>query len=55
VIAYYLANRQIVDDYINRQEAQAEAFKKKLEEDSEYQAWKANLNERLLARKRKAA
>jgi len=36
VIDYYLANRQIVDDYINRQEAKAEAFEKKLEKDSEY-------------------
>lgn len=55
VIAYYLANRQTVDDYINQQDAKAEVFKKKLEEDPEYQSWRAGLRERLLARKRKAA
>jgi uncharacterized protein (DUF433 family) len=55
VIAYYLANRQTVDDYISQQDTKAEAFKKRLEEDPEYQAWRAGLRERLLARKREAA
>jgi uncharacterized protein (DUF433 family) len=55
VIAYYLANRQTVDDYISQQDAKAEAFKKRLEEDPEYQSWRAGLRERLLARKREAA
>lgn len=54
VIAYYLANRQTVDDYISRQDAKAETFKKKLEEDPEYQTWRVGLRERLLARKREA-
>src|SRR5262245_63770935 len=43
VIAYYLTNRQTVDDYISQQEAKAEAVKKRLEEDSEYQSWRAGL------------
>jgi uncharacterized protein (DUF433 family) len=55
VIAYYLANRQTVDGYICQQDAKAVAAKKKLEEDPEYQTWKADLRERLLARKREAA
>jgi len=55
VIAYYSVSRQTVDDYINQQEAKAEAIKKKLEEDPEYQSRRADLRERLLARKRKAA
>ena len=55
VIAHYLANRQTVDDYISQQDAKAETFKKKLEEDTEYQTWRAGLRERLLARKREAA
>lgn len=54
VIAYYLANRQSVDDYINQQDAKAEANQKKLEEDPDYQTWKAELRERLLARKQEA-
>jgi hypothetical protein len=40
---YHLANRQRVDDYINQQEAKVEAFKKELEEDPEYQSWRADL------------
>jgi hypothetical protein len=55
VIANYLASRQTADDYINQQEAKAEAFKKELEKDPEYQTRRAVLRERLLARKRKAA
>jgi uncharacterized protein (DUF433 family) len=55
VIAYYLANRQAVDDYIQQQDAKAEAIKKKLEEDPEYQTWRAELRERLLARNQEAA
>lgn len=55
VIAYYLANRQTVDDYICQQDAKAEGFRKKLEEDSEYQTWRIGLRERLLARNGKAA
>lgn len=54
VIAYYLANRQTVDDYINQQTAKAEATKKRLEDDPGYQSWKADLRERLLARKKEA-
>jgi uncharacterized protein (DUF433 family) len=55
VIAYYLANRQTVDDYVKQRDAKAEVFKKRLEEDPEYQTWRAGLRERLLARKREAA
>lgn len=55
VIAYYLTNRQLVDNYINQQDAKAEANRKKLEEDPEHQTWKAELRERLLARKQEAA
>jgi uncharacterized protein (DUF433 family) len=55
VIAYYLANRPTVDDYLQRQNAKAEAAKANLEADPEYQNWKANLRERLLAREQKAA
>lgn len=55
VIAYYLANRQTVDDYIKQQEAKAEAIKEQLDQDPEYQAWRAGLRERLLARKKEAA
>jgi len=55
VIAYYLANRQKVDDYVKQQDAKADAFKQKLEEDPEYQSWRSDLRERLLTRKREAA
>lgn len=55
VIAYYLANRQTVNDYIQRQNAKAEVTRKNLEADPEYQNWKANLRERLLARHQEAA
>ena len=55
VIAYYLANRSTVDDYLQQQNAKVEAAKAKLEADPEYQNWKANLRERLLAREQKAA
>lgn len=55
VIAYYLANRQTVDDYVQRQNAKAEAVRTKLEADPEYQNWKANLREQLLARHQEAA
>src|SRR5262245_66602899 len=33
VIAYYLTNRQTVDDYISQQDAKAEAVKKRLEKE----------------------
>lgn len=55
VIAYYLANRQTVDDYIHRQEAKSEAARQKLEADPEHQSWKADLRQRLLASKQEAA
>jgi uncharacterized protein (DUF433 family) len=54
VIAYYLANRQIVDDYIKRQDAKAGVIRKKLEEDSEHMAWIADLRQRLMERNREA-
>lgn len=50
VIAYYLANRQSVDDYMNQQNAKSEATRTKLENEPDYQSWKADLRERLLAR-----
>ncbi|MBL8191812.1 MAG: DUF433 domain-containing protein [Acidobacteria bacterium] len=52
VIAYYLANRQSVDDYVNQQNAKSEAIRTKLENEPGYQSWKADLRERLLARKK---
>jgi uncharacterized protein (DUF433 family) len=55
VAAYYLAKRQAVDDYIREREVKAEANRKKLEDDPEYQAWRAGLRERLLARRKEAA
>lgn len=55
VIAYYLANRQTVDDYISRQESKSEAARQKLEADTEHQNWKADLRQRLLALNREAA
>jgi len=55
VIAYYLANRQLVDDYLRQQNAQAEATRNRLEEEPEYQSWKAELRERLLTRKQQPA
>lgn len=52
VIAYYLANRQSADDYMHQQNAKAEAARTKVENEPDYQSWKADLRERLLAREK---
>lgn len=50
VIAYYLHNREEVEDYLQQQDADADAMQRRIESPPEYQADRAALRERLLAR-----
>lgn len=50
-IAYYLAHREEVEAYLRQQEADAEAFRQKLESDPEHQRKTAMLRERFRAYK----
>ena len=49
-IYYYLANREEVEEYLSRQEAEGDAVQQRIESDPEYQQTKAEMRERLLAR-----
>jgi hypothetical protein len=51
VIYYYLAHREELDEYLRQQEAEADAVQERLESNPEYQQWRAELRERLLARR----
>lgn len=51
VIAYYLSNRQPVDDYLAQRAAAAAQRRNLAEQQPEYQQWKVQLRQRLLARK----
>jgi uncharacterized protein (DUF433 family) len=50
VIYYYLLNRQLLDQYLSDQETEADGVQQRLESDSEYQQWRADMVNRLLAR-----
>ena len=50
VIAYYLNNREAIDQYLREQEAEADARLQQLEFDPNYQKDKREFRERLLAR-----
>jgi len=54
-IYYYLAYRAEVEEYMHEQEAQANAVQQRFESDPQYQQWKAELRERLLARREQHA
>ena len=49
-IAYYLGHREEIEAYLRRQEAKGDALQHQLESDPNYQAEKAAMCERLLAR-----
>jgi uncharacterized protein (DUF433 family) len=49
-IAYYLTHREEVEEYLRQQEAEAEAIRQQMESDPQYQKWRSELRERLLAR-----
>ncbi len=50
VIAYYLNNREAIDQYLREQEAEADARLQQLESDPNYQREKREFRERLMAR-----
>jgi uncharacterized protein (DUF433 family) len=50
VIAYYLTHRDVIDKYLQEQEAAADARLQQLESDPNYQREKREFRERLLAR-----
>lgn len=50
VIAYYLANRESVQEYMRRQEAEADALQKQIESDPKQQKATNQLRERIRAR-----
>lgn len=50
-VYYYLANREEVEAYLRAREAQADAVQQRIESDPEYQQWRAEMRERLLARR----
>lgn len=49
-IAYYLNNRETVEEYLRKQEAAEEEIRQRLKADPQQQAAYARLRERLLAR-----
>jgi len=49
-IAYYLNNRDEVEEYLRQQEAKGDALQQILESDPNYQAAMSEMRERLLAR-----
>jgi uncharacterized protein (DUF433 family) len=51
VIAYYLNRRDEVDNYLQQQETDADQIQQQIESASDYQRKKAELRERLLARR----
>jgi uncharacterized protein (DUF433 family) len=50
VIAYYLANRESVEEYLQRQEAEADALQHQIESDPKQQKATNQLRQRILAR-----
>ena len=50
-IAYYLNNKEAVEEYLRRQEARGDEVQRKIESDPQYQKTSAELRERLAARK----
>jgi uncharacterized protein (DUF433 family) len=50
-IYYYLTHRQEIERYLEQQEAEADAVQARIESDPDYQKWKAEIRERLLARR----
>ncbi|HSB10911.1 MAG TPA: DUF433 domain-containing protein [Blastocatellia bacterium] len=50
VIAYYLANRESVEEYLKQQEAQADALQQRIESDPAHQNATNQLRERIRAR-----
>ena len=50
VIAYYLANRESVEEYLRRQEADADALQQQIESDPKQQTATKQLRERIRAR-----
>ena len=51
VIAYYLANRESVEEYLKRQEADADALQQQIESDPTQQKATKQLRERIEARR----
>ena len=51
VIAYFLANRESVQEYLRRQEAEADALQKEIESDPKQQRATNQLRERIRARR----
>jgi uncharacterized protein (DUF433 family) len=49
-IAYYLANRESVEEYLQTQEAEAKALQQQIESDPKYREATKQLRERILAR-----
>lgn len=50
VIAYYLANRESVEEYLQRQEAEADALQQEIESDTKQERATNQLRERLRTR-----
>jgi uncharacterized protein (DUF433 family) len=50
-IHYYLTHRAEVEEYLRLQEAEADAVQQRIESDAQYQQSKAEMRERLLARR----
>jgi uncharacterized protein (DUF433 family) len=50
-IAYYLAHKKAVEEYLRQQEAKGDQVQEKIESDPQYQNTSAELRTRLLARK----
>ena len=50
MIAYYLANRESVEEYLRRQEAEADALQKQIESDPKQQSATKQIRERIRAR-----
>jgi uncharacterized protein (DUF433 family) len=50
-IYYYLTHREEIEQYLHHQEAESDAVQSRIESDPEYQKWKAEMRERLLARR----
>ena len=51
VITYYLNHRDEVDEYLQQQEAEADAVQQRIESGPQYQTAMAEMRERLLARR----
>jgi hypothetical protein len=50
VIAYYLANRESVEEYLQRQEAEADTLQQQIESDPKQQTATKQLRDRIRAR-----